>query len=69
MSITTLRLPSPTEVRVVETAEEGGSAWVVRTVAHLDPKAYPTGTIDLNGNFEEGKRYGSGGDPTRCKSP
>ncbi len=33
----------PTEVRVVETAEEGGSASIVRTVAHLDPKAYPTG--------------------------
>ena len=47
----------PTEVRVVETAEEGGSASIVRTVAHLDPKTYPTGTIDLNGNFEEGKHY------------
>lgn len=47
----------PTEVRVVETAEEGGSASIVRTVAHLDPRTYPTGTIDLNGNFEAGKRY------------
>ncbi|MFH0350326.1 MAG: hypothetical protein ACHBMF_00080 [Chromatiales bacterium] len=37
--------------------EEGGFASIVRTVAHLDPKTYPTGTIDLNGNFEEGKRY------------
>lgn len=47
----------PTEVRVVETTDEGDSASIVRTVAHLEPKAYPTGTIDLHGTFETGKHY------------
>jgi hypothetical protein len=47
----------PIEVRVVETAEEGDVGQSARTLAHLEPKNYPTGTISVDANFEQGKKY------------
>jgi hypothetical protein len=53
----------PTGVRVVETTDEGDSESIVRTVAYREPKSYPTGTIDLRGNFLDGQTLRRAGDP------
>ncbi len=47
----------PIEFRIVETADDGEPGANARTLVHLEPKTYPTGTINVEGNFEQGKKY------------
>jgi hypothetical protein len=47
----------PIEFRIVETADDGEPGANARTLVHLEPKTYPTGTINVEGSFETGKKY------------
>ncbi len=51
----------PIELRIVElqgaSADESNLGSNVRTLAHLPTKDYPTGTLNAEASFEEGKRY------------
>jgi hypothetical protein len=49
----------PVELRIVETGEGGEIAvgGPIKTVAELPTKVYPQGTVNLESEFEAGKRY------------